>query len=50
MLRDLEAGQDVEAAQIVGDMLKRVRETGRNAPLLMAANVHLQAYQVLRHS
>ncbi|MFA0923522.1 2-dehydropantoate 2-reductase [Xanthomonas fragariae] len=48
MLRDLEAGQDVEAAQIVGDMLARVRETGRNAPLLMAANVHLQAYQVLR--
>ncbi|NJC39596.1 2-dehydropantoate 2-reductase [Xanthomonas arboricola] len=50
MLRDLEAGQEVEAAQIVGDMLRRVRETGRNAPLLMAANVHLQAYQVLRHS
>ncbi|RBD06311.1 oxidoreductase, partial [Xanthomonas oryzae pv. oryzae] len=50
MLRDLEAGQDVEAAQIVGDMLRRVRETGRNAPLLMAANVHLQAYQVVRHS
>ncbi|AZR24446.1 2-dehydropantoate 2-reductase [Xanthomonas vasicola] len=50
MLRDLEAGQDVEAAQIVGDMLARVRETGRNAPLMMAANVHLQTYQVLRHS
>jgi 2-dehydropantoate 2-reductase len=45
MLRDLQAGQQVEAEQIVGDMLARVRETGRNAPWLMAANVHLQAYQ-----
>jgi hypothetical protein len=25
-----------------------VRETGRNAPWLMAANVHLQAYQLAR--
>ncbi|MFT4248880.1 MAG: 2-dehydropantoate 2-reductase [Pseudomonas sp.] len=48
MLRDLEAGQAVEAEQIVGDMLARVRETGRNAPWLMAANVHLQAYQLAR--
>jgi 2-dehydropantoate 2-reductase len=48
MLRDLEAGQPVEAEQIVGDMLARVRETGRNAPWLMAANVHLQAYQLAR--
>lgn len=50
MLRDLEAGQPVEAEQIVGDMLARVRETGRNAPWLMAANVHLQAYQRARAS
>lgn len=48
MLRDLEGGQQVEARQIVGDMLARVRETGRNAPLLMAAYVHLQAYQLGR--
>ncbi len=48
MLRDLEAGQQVEAEQIVGDMLARVRETGRNAPWLMAAHVHLQAYQIAR--
>ena len=48
MLRDLEAGRQVEARQIVGDMLARVRETGRNAPLLMAAYVHLQAYQLER--
>ncbi len=50
MLRDLEAGQPVEAAQIVGDMLARVRETGRNAPWLMAAYVHLQAYQQARET
>lgn len=48
MLRDLETGRQVEARQIVGDMLARVRETGRNAPWLMAAYVHLQAYQLAR--
>lgn len=45
MLRDLEAGQRVEAAQIVGDMLQRAREAGIDAPLLLAAWVHLQAYE-----
>jgi len=48
MLRDLETGRQVEARQIVGDMLARVRQTGRNAPWLMAAFVHLQAYQLER--
>ncbi|WIH05277.1 2-dehydropantoate 2-reductase [Xanthomonas translucens pv. graminis] len=45
MLRDLEAGQRVEAQQIVGDMLARARATGHAAPWLMAAYCHLQAYQ-----
>ncbi|MXV05734.1 MULTISPECIES: 2-dehydropantoate 2-reductase [unclassified Xanthomonas] len=45
MLRDLEAGQQVEAQQIVGDMLARARSAGHAAPLLMAAYCHLQAYQ-----
>ncbi|KMM74887.1 2-dehydropantoate 2-reductase [Xanthomonas sp. NCPPB 1128] len=45
MLRDLEAGQQVEAQQIVGDMLARARTAGHAAPLLMAAYCHLQAYQ-----
>ncbi|MET0551226.1 MAG: 2-dehydropantoate 2-reductase [Xanthomonas sp.] len=45
MLRDLEAGQQVEAQQIVGDMLARARAAGHEAPLLMAAYCHLQAYQ-----
>jgi 2-dehydropantoate 2-reductase len=45
MLRDLEAGQKVEAAHIVGDMLHRARQAGQEAPLLAAAWCHLQAYE-----
>ena len=45
MLRDLEAGQRVEAAQIVGDMLHRANHYGITAPLLGAAWCHLQAYE-----
>lgn len=45
MLRDLEAGQRVEAAQIVGDMLHRAYAADIAAPLLGAAWCHLQAYE-----
>ncbi len=45
MLRDLEAGNRVEAAHIVGDMWHRARGHGQHAPLLHAAWLHLQAYQ-----
>ena len=45
MLRDLEAGQRVEAAHIVGDMLQRAHRAGIAAPLLGAAWCHLQAYE-----
>jgi len=45
MLRDLEGGQRVEAAHIVGDMLARALAAGQSAPLLQAAYCHLQAYQ-----
>jgi 2-dehydropantoate 2-reductase len=45
MLRDLEAGQKVEAAHIVGDMLHRGQVAGLFTPLLSAAWVHLQAYE-----
>jgi len=48
MLRDLESGQQVEAAQIVGDMLARARAAGQTAPLLTVALSHLQAYQAQR--
>lgn len=50
MLRDLESGQDVEAAQIVGDMLARARHHGIAAPRLQAAWVHLQCYRSRRES
>ena len=48
MLHDLEAGNRVEAAHIVGDMRDRVRAAGAPAPLLAAAYCHLQAYERLR--
>ncbi|NDK39514.1 2-dehydropantoate 2-reductase [Pseudoxanthomonas gei] len=44
MLRDLEAGQRVEAAHIVGDLLHRAQAAGLTTPLLAAAWCHLQAY------
>ncbi|PKH71454.1 2-dehydropantoate 2-reductase [Stenotrophomonas sp. Betaine-02u-21] len=48
MLRDLEAGQQVEADHIVGDMLARARGFGQDAPLLAQAFGSLQAYQTQR--
>lgn len=48
MLRDLEAGQQVEAEHIVGDMLARARGFGQDAPLLAQAFESLQAYQAQR--
>lgn len=44
MLRDLESGQPVEGAHIVGDMLERAIAAGLASPLLQLAWVHLQAY------
>ncbi|WP_433852908.1 2-dehydropantoate 2-reductase [Stenotrophomonas nitritireducens] len=48
MLRDLEAGQRVEAAHVVGDMLERAQAAGQAAPRLQAAYCHLQAYEAQR--
>ena len=48
MLRDLEAGQCVEAAHIVGDMVHRAHAHGVDVPRLQAAWVHLQAYEAQR--
>ncbi len=45
MLRDLEAGQRVEAAHIVGDMRHRAQAAEIATPLLSAAWCHLQAYE-----
>lgn len=48
MLRDLEAGQRVEAGHIVGDMLRRSHEADLSAPNLAMAWRHLQAYESRR--
>ena len=50
MLRDLEAGQEIEGGHIVGDMLHRAMALDLDAPLLAAAWGHLQAYQSTRNS
>ena len=47
MLRDLEAGQRVEAAHIVGDMLHRAQAAKISTPLLASAWCHLQAYEAM---
>jgi len=48
MLRDLEAGQQVEAGHIIGDMISRARSASLDVPLLQTAYCHLQAYQARR--
>lgn len=48
MLRDLESGQDVEAAQIVGEMVARARAADLRTPHLDAAWIHLQCYRSRR--
>ncbi|HVK50273.1 MAG TPA: 2-dehydropantoate 2-reductase [Pseudoxanthomonas sp.] len=48
MLRDLEAGQAVEAAHIVGDMLHRAKQYKLNTPRLASAWLHLQTYEANR--
>ncbi|WP_375461610.1 2-dehydropantoate 2-reductase [uncultured Enterovirga sp.] len=44
MYRDLQAGNPVEADQIVGDLLARARGFGQPTPLLAAAYVSLSVY------
>lgn len=48
MLRDMQAGQDIEGLQIVGDMLHRAQAAGLAAPLLAVAWAHLQVYSARR--
>lgn len=48
MLRDLEAGGRTEGEHIIGDMLRRARGFGLEAPLLRVARCHLQAYELRR--
>lgn len=44
MLRDLESGQPIEAAHIVGDLVHRADASGVAVPLLRVAWIHLQAH------
>ena len=48
MLRDLESGGRTEGEHIIGDMLRRARAFGVDAPLLRLARCHLQAYEIRR--
>jgi 2-dehydropantoate 2-reductase len=50
MLRDLEAGNDVEADHIVGYMLNKAREHGLDDSIINVAYTHLKAYQNRRAS
>lgn len=45
MLRDIQRGGQIEADQIVGDMIRRGRQHGVATPLLDLAFLHLQAYE-----
>ena len=45
MRRDLEAGLRTEGDQVLGDMWRRARATGTEAPLLRTAVCHLQVHE-----
>jgi 2-dehydropantoate 2-reductase len=45
MLRDIERGAPIEADHIVGDLLRRGAQTGKDFPLLRVAYAHLKAYE-----
>jgi 2-dehydropantoate 2-reductase len=45
MRRDLEAGLGTEGDQVLGDMLRRARANGIDAPLLRTAVCHLQIHE-----
>jgi len=45
MRRDLEAGLRTEGDQVLGDMLRRARANGIDAPLLRTAACHLQVHE-----
>jgi 2-dehydropantoate 2-reductase len=45
MYRDLEQNLQVEAEQIIGDLLARGRAAGVATPLIAAVRTHLGVYQ-----
>jgi 2-dehydropantoate 2-reductase len=48
MLRDIEAGNPIEAQQIVGDLLELGRAKGLATPLLEVVHAHLRSYEEQR--
>lgn len=44
MYRDLTQGYDIEAEQVIGDLVRRATRNGVSVPLLNAVNVNLQVY------
>ena len=48
MLRDIQAGNEVEADHIVGYMLNKARQYGIDDTLMAVAYTHLQTYQQVR--
>jgi len=50
MLRDLNAGQRVEAEHILGDLIERAAAAQLDVPLLQTGHCHLQAYQLRRQA
>jgi 2-dehydropantoate 2-reductase len=48
MLRDIEAGQPIEADHILGDLLKRDKSGAASSPLLRVAYAHVKTYQSRR--
>ena len=45
MLRDIEAGTEIECEHLQGDMIRRAEALGIATPLLLMAYCHLQAYR-----
>jgi len=48
MLRDIEQGARIEAAHVIGDMLKRGEKHSVTSPLLRVVYAHLKAYEARR--
>jgi 2-dehydropantoate 2-reductase len=48
MLRDIERGGPIEAAHIIGDLLRRGAEKAVSSPLLGIVDAHLRAYEARR--
>jgi 2-dehydropantoate 2-reductase len=48
MFRDIERGAQIEAAHMIGDLLRRGEQAGVSTPLLRVVNTHLKTYEARR--